>query len=210
MVAEDGSYVRALEALRPFSGLVGPGLPWRATALPHALAVEDAGFLAAVVESNVSPRGLVTPAARPLFLGDVHRMIGEVETARQYFEIARAYTDSVLAGTFDEPRPSIYAATLHHQLGLALAGLGEYDLAIDEGLAAVEALTVEADESFGTEQVVALARIYTMAGEHELAIDTLEGMIDLGVSITRTDLRIHPWWEPLRGRPRFEALLASG
>jgi tetratricopeptide (TPR) repeat protein len=210
MILEDESYDRALDALRPFAAQMGPGLAWRANFLPHALSVADAGFRAAVVDSNARPGALESRTARALFLGDVYRMIGKADSARFYFETARTHADSVLQGRLDEPELSVYAATLHHQLGLALAGLGEHELAIEEGLAAVEALPVDADESFGPDQVVALARIYTMVGEPDLAIDALEALLDVGLTINRTDLRIHPWWDPLRGHPRFDGLLASG
>ncbi len=52
-----------------------------------------------------------------------------------------------------------------------------------------------------------LARIYTMVGEYDSAMDQLETLL-AGPSITAVPmLRIDPIWVPLRSNPRFQALL---
>jgi hypothetical protein len=52
-----------------------------------------------------------------------------------------------------------------------------------------------------------LARIHTMAGNREKAIDNLERMLGKNYEVTPAWARIDPAWAPLRGHPRFERLV---
>ena len=54
-----------------------------------------------------------------------------------------------------------------------------------------------------------LARIYTMVGEHDAAIDRLESLLAVPSPTAVPMLRIDPAWKPLRDHPRFQALLAK-
>ncbi|MFO7588382.1 MAG: hypothetical protein R6X22_09940, partial [Gemmatimonadota bacterium] len=53
----------------------------------------------------------------------------------------------------------------------------------------------------------ALARVHLMAGEHEAAMDELESIVSRAVLLGTAPLRLDPFWDPLRGNPRFEALV---
>jgi hypothetical protein len=54
-----------------------------------------------------------------------------------------------------------------------------------------------------------LARIYTMVGEYDAAIDQLEALLAVPSPMSVPMLRIDPTWNPLRGHPWFQALLAG-
>ena len=54
-----------------------------------------------------------------------------------------------------------------------------------------------------------LARIYTMVGEYDAAIDQLESLLAIPSNTTVPLLRLDPAWDPLREHPRFQALLAK-
>jgi hypothetical protein len=54
-----------------------------------------------------------------------------------------------------------------------------------------------------------LARIYTMVGEYDAAIDRLEALLAVPSPMSVPMLRVDPTWNPLRGHPRFRRLLAS-
>jgi hypothetical protein len=47
----------------------------------------------------------------------------------------------------------------------------------------------------------------TMAGEPDTALDLLERLLTTPSQLTTRLLRLHPAWDDLRGRPRFDALL---
>jgi len=55
-----------------------------------------------------------------------------------------------------------------------------------------------------------LARIYTIVGEYDAAIDQLELLLAVPSPMSVPTLRIDPTWNPLRGHSRFQALLEEG
>jgi hypothetical protein len=54
-----------------------------------------------------------------------------------------------------------------------------------------------------------LAITYAWAGEKELAINQLEEVIAIPSPISYGQLRLHPWWDPLRDDPRFEKIVSD-
>ncbi len=54
-----------------------------------------------------------------------------------------------------------------------------------------------------------LARIYTMVGEYDAAIDRLERLLAVPSNTAVPGLRIDPTWDPLRDHPRFQQLVAG-
>ena len=96
---------------------------------------------------------------------------------------------------------------LHSSLGLAYAFLGRSEDAIREGELAVALLPVEKDAVYGPHCVEYLAQIYSLVGEHEAAIDQIEYLLSIPSNLTLANLRAHPYWDPLRDHPRFQALL---
>ena len=55
-----------------------------------------------------------------------------------------------------------------------------------------------------------LAKIYTLMGEPERAIDQLETVLRIPYWVSAGWLRVDPTFETLRGNPRFQKLVASG
>ncbi len=94
-------------------------------------------------------------------------------------------------------------------LGITYAGLGRKEDAIREGELAVELLPMSKEAWRGPARVEDLARIYTMVGEYDAAIDQLESLLAVPSHTAVPMLRIDPAWEPLRDNPRFQALLAK-
>ena len=54
-----------------------------------------------------------------------------------------------------------------------------------------------------------LAVIYAWTGEKDRAIERLAEIAKLPNDISYGHLRLNPLWDPLRGDPRFEAIVAS-
>jgi serine/threonine-protein kinase len=96
---------------------------------------------------------------------------------------------------------------LHSALGLCLAGVGQRDEAIREGRRAIELLPISKDAVYGHGSVLTLAEIYTIVGEPELACEQLETLLAVPSTISVPMLKLDPRWLPLRGNPRFQALL---
>jgi hypothetical protein len=52
-----------------------------------------------------------------------------------------------------------------------------------------------------------LARIYTVTGEYDKAIEQLEALLKIPYYLSPGWLRIDPTFDPLRNNPRFKRLL---
>ncbi len=94
-------------------------------------------------------------------------------------------------------------------LGLIDAGLGRKEEALREGWRAVELLPVEKDARSGPAMIVCLARIAAWVGDNDLACEQLVRASRLPSSVSYGDLKLMPWWDPLRGNPCFEKIVAS-
>jgi TolB-like protein/predicted Ser/Thr protein kinase len=102
-----------------------------------------------------------------------------------------------------------YAAALC-ALGVVDAVLGNKEDAIREGERALELLSVNKNAIQGATLVRYLAVIYAWSGEKDRAIERLAETTHLpGSHISYGYLRLHLLWDPLRGDPRFEKIVAS-
>jgi hypothetical protein len=54
-----------------------------------------------------------------------------------------------------------------------------------------------------------LAITYAWVGEKELALNQLKEVVGIPSPVSYGQLRLHPWWDPIRGDPRFEKLVAE-
>jgi hypothetical protein len=98
-------------------------------------------------------------------------------------------------------------------LGLIDAGLGRKEAALEEARRAVELLPVEKDSVNGSRMLVYFAIVAGWAGEKDLALEQLE----LGLRAPNPSsallnygaLKLLPFWDPLRGDPRFEKIVTS-
>jgi tetratricopeptide (TPR) repeat protein len=102
-----------------------------------------------------------------------------------------------------------YAAALC-ALGVVDAALGNKEDAIREGERAVELMPATKSAIDGAMLIQYLAVIYAWSGEKDRAIERLAAAANLpGSHITYGHLRLSPLWDPLRGDPRFDKIVAS-
>jgi serine/threonine-protein kinase len=132
----------------------------------------------------------------------VARMAGDTEAARSSFTAARAE----LANSIGENAASPTALS---SLAMIDAALGQKEQAIQEGRRAVELLPPEKDSLNGGLAVEYLAVTYAWAGETDLALETLRKAATIPSDVSYGQLRLHPFWDPLRGDPRFDEIVAS-
>jgi TolB-like protein/Tfp pilus assembly protein PilF/predicted Ser/Thr protein kinase len=137
---------------------------------------------------------------RPLAEGVIARMTKDDEKARSAFTAARAEQEKVV-----QAQPN-YAAALC-VLGLIDAGLGRKEEALREGRRAVQLLPVEKDSMNGMAMVKYFAMIAAWVGEKDLACEQLASVIRRPSSPSYGQLKLLPFWDPLRGDPRFEKIV---
>jgi tetratricopeptide (TPR) repeat protein len=94
-------------------------------------------------------------------------------------------------------------------LALAHAAAGNKAEAIQHGRAAVELLPTEKDAVDGPLLQGYLAVVYGWTGEIDLAIEQLAAATSVPSYWSYGNLKLHPYWDPLRGDPRFEQIVAS-
>jgi len=129
-------------------------------------------------------------------------MRGDTASARAAFTSARNKMAKLV-----REQPS-YAEALC-ALGMADAALGRKEDAIREGRSAAELLPVAKDAIVGPLLVQNLALIYAWTGEKDLALEQLSIAAKLPGYLSYGQLRLHPDWDPLRGDPRFDKIVAS-
>jgi tetratricopeptide (TPR) repeat protein len=94
-------------------------------------------------------------------------------------------------------------------LGLIDAALGRKDDALREGRHAVELLPITKDSIDGAEVVKYLAVIYAWCGEKNLAIEQIGATLRIPSTLSYGNLKLHPYWDPLRSDPRFEKIVTD-
>ena len=139
---------------------------------------------------------------RPFLEGVVARMMNDDEAARFAFTAARAQQEKAVQA---EPNygPSLCV------LGLIDAALGRKEEALSEGQRAVELLPIEKDAINGPVLIEYLAMIAAWTGDKDLACQQLARASRLPGCISYGQLKLLPFWDPLRGDPRFEKVVAS-
>jgi len=144
----------------------------------------------------------VVHANRPLIEGVLARLTKDEDKARAAFTAARTLQERAVQ---DEPD---YGPPLC-VLGLIDAALGRKEEALREGRRAVELLPVEKDAINGPLMIKYLAMIAAWAGDKDLACEQLAIAVQPPSTVSYGQLKLEPDWDPLRGDPRFEKIVAS-
>jgi TolB-like protein/Flp pilus assembly protein TadD/tRNA A-37 threonylcarbamoyl transferase component Bud32 len=156
--------------------------------------------LASLPPEGIVRRDLILP--RSFCEGLIARTQGDAALAETAFTASRAEMEKVVREQPD------YAQALC-VMGMSDAALGRKEDAIREGRRAVELLPVTKDMMAGAIVLSHLAIIYAWTGETDLALEQLATAIRFPSSsfLSYGQLKLHPFWDPLRGDPRFEKLI---
>jgi TolB-like protein/Tfp pilus assembly protein PilF/predicted Ser/Thr protein kinase len=159
--------------------------------------------LGALGEDTFDARGIGGATFSLAYLkGLVARMKGDAVAAQAAFSAARAQQEEAVGARPDYGPPLCV-------LGLIDAGLGRKEDALREGGRALELAPVAKDSLDGADVLYFYAVICAWTGERDLAIEQLETLAKIPAGIFYGDLRLNPYWDSLRGDPRFEKIVAS-
>jgi hypothetical protein len=89
------------------------------------------------------------------------------------------------------------------------AALGRKEEALREGRRAVELLPVQKDGINGPLMIEYLAMIAAWVDDKDLACEHLAIVTNRPSPVSYGQLKLLPFWDPLRGDPRFEKIVAS-
>ncbi len=134
--------------------------------------------------------------------GLLARMKGDAAAAHAAFTEARAAQEQIVQAQPD------YGPALC-VLGVIDAGLGRKEDALREGRRAIELLPVTKDSINGAHMIEFFAMIAAWVGEKDLACEQLAIATRLPGTLSYGQLKLDPNWDPLRGDPRFEKIVAS-
>src|SRR5438034_3024731 len=134
--------------------------------------------------------------------GLIARMTNDEQKAQSAFTAAHAEQEKIVAAQPDFG-PSWCV------LGMIDAGLGRKEEALREGRRALELLPVEKDALVGQYLVRYFAVIAAWVGEKDLACEQVAIAVRPPSNVRYGELKLMPWWDPLRGDPRFEKIVAS-
>ena len=94
-------------------------------------------------------------------------------------------------------------------LALIDAALGRKEEAVREGRRAVELVPIEKDAIVGRLIAAYFAVIAAWVGDNAAACEQLAGAVGYTSSLSYGQLKLMPWWDPLRGDPCFEKVVDS-
>jgi tetratricopeptide (TPR) repeat protein len=129
-------------------------------------------------------------------------MTKDENMARLAFTAARAEQEKIIQAQPNYGPPLCV-------LGLIDAALGQKEEALREVRQAVALLPVEKDAINGVVMIKYLAMTAAWIGDNDLACEQLAVAIRPPSRLTFGQLKLLPFWDPLRGDPRFEKIVAS-
>jgi TolB-like protein/Flp pilus assembly protein TadD len=173
---------------------------WLYLALCRRDWTELARALASIPPEGIIPVNVRMP--RNFCEGLAARARGDAPAGEAAFAGAREEMEKLL---HEQPD---YAEALSI-LGMSDAALRRTEEAVRAGRRAAELFPVTKDAVMGAEILRNLAITYAWAGEKDLALKQLEELVRIYSPISYGQLKLHPWWDPLREHPRFSELVAE-
>ena len=177
--------------------------------------VADVWFLCALAEHDAAAAEMALVALEDATFGDdatqfsaafgrglLARMTKDEAKARAAFAAIRPEQEKIVRAQPDFG-PALCV------LALIDAGLGRKEEALREIRRAVELVPLEKDALNGSDMIHYSAIVAAWVGEKDLALQDLAKAAQLPGFLSYGRLKLLPWYDPLRGDPRFEKIVNS-
>jgi TolB-like protein/Tfp pilus assembly protein PilF len=139
---------------------------------------------------------------KSLLYARIYDLMNMPEKAHAYFDSARITLESRILKNPGDPR-------LYSAIGIAYAGLGQKEKAIEAGKKGVDLMLIEKEAYRGVFRVEDLARIYVMVGEYDAALEQIKLLLTVPSRLSVKLLRLDPVWKPLWNLPEFKKITNS-
>jgi TolB-like protein/Tfp pilus assembly protein PilF len=192
-----------IESIRTTNPAAIPSIAnnWLVCALAERDGTAAENALTAFGESPITFGSVENVLFNRLFVeGVIARMRKDEDRARSAFIAARAEQEKII-----QAQPNYGPALC--VLGLIDAGLGRREEALHEGRRAVELLPVEKDQVGGNVMIKYFAMIVAWIGDKDLACEQLAIALRGPSDLSYGQLKLMPFWDPLRDDQRFERLV---
>ena len=137
-----------------------------------------------------------------LFLANINSYLTNSKNAGIYYDSALVSFNNDLNNDRNNPE-------IHSYIGIASAGRKNKEEAIEEGKKAVDFIRYNNFDK--SDMILNLARIYTMVGEYDQAISTIDYLLQTQLNIPSLIsinlLQLDPVWKPLSDNPEYKSLL---
>jgi serine/threonine-protein kinase len=137
-----------------------------------------------------------------LYKGVAYSFMGLKDQANTYLDSARLVYEG-----FTQIAPQ--NIDNYSYLGLVYAGLGMKEKAIQAARKAVVLKPISKNANTAPTRHKWLAYVYSMVGEYDKALDEIELLLSIPYYFTTWDLKLNPFWDPMRDHPRFQELIAK-
>ena len=204
--ADTGPPLQTIDAIltQEPSAIVGSADIWFLCALAERDPAAAERALVAVGDNACWSEGVIA-LNRSFGEGLLARMTKDEARARTGFEAARAQQEKIVQAQPD------YGPALC-VLSIIDAALGRNDQALEEGRRAIALTPLEKDVVNASRVLQYFAITATWTGDKELALQQLEAGLGAPAAsqmLSYGALKLLPFWDPLRGDPRFEKIVQS-
>ncbi len=203
-ISRDGNTTRAREVLEEASKrMVSPDDQNAVHYLGCLVDIFDGDFTGALRHVGAMPLEALDSQFRFIpksqLYAQIYGLTRDKEKERQEYESARTYLEERIKAQPDD-------AGFWSALGIAEAGLGHREEAVQAATRATELLPVSREFWRGTCRLIDLAQVYVMVGEYDKALDRIDYLLSVPGELSFSLLQLDPVWAPLRGLPRFQKL----
>jgi TolB-like protein/class 3 adenylate cyclase len=177
--------------------------------------IADVWFICALAERDATAGDMALTALGDATFGDgqtqfdaafgralLARMMKDEAKARAAFAAIRPEQEKIVRA-----QPDFGPAVCI--LALIDAGLGRKEEALRESRRAVELVPLEKDALNGSDMIHYSGIVAAWVGEKDLALQNLSKAAQLPGFLSYGRLELLPWYDPLRGDPRFEKIVNS-
>jgi len=193
--------IDSIRATNPAAGTSAIAHDWLFCALAERDGAAATQALSALSENEISLGDKVS-FNRHFVEGLIARMRNDEHNAQLAFAAAREEQERIV-----EAQPDFGPAWC--ALAMIDAGLGRKEEALREGRRALELLPLEKDALVGQYLARYFAVIAAWVGEKDLACEQLDVVVQPPSNVSYGELKLMPWWDPLRGDPRFDKIVSS-
>jgi TolB-like protein/Tfp pilus assembly protein PilF len=137
---------------------------------------------------------------KTLFQAMIYTLMNLPDKAVAYYDSMRIVLEMNLKEYPEDPR-------ILSSLGIAHAGLGEKEVAINYGKEAVDLYSLEKDALIGLSRIEELALVYVMVEEYDAALEQIEILLSNPGPYSAPLLKLDPRWKPLWDHPEFIRLM---
>ena len=135
-----------------------------------------------------------------LYYATIYGLMNQPDLEFAYYDSARIFLENKITQIEEDPR-------MLSSLGIAYAGLGFIDQAINTGNKAIKLLPIDKEAYKGVFLANDLALIHVMLGQYDKALEQIDYLLSIPGSLSTKILELDPRWAPLQKQSELQKIL---